>query len=144
MIHFLFNCFPDLVWILMQKFWSFYSSLAHTLHWTKGIQTPALVQGCKVWVQGLQNCCIISPMTLMPKFWTSQVWGVARRSLLSLLRYRRLCDRADPALSHCWYQFLFVFAVREGIKWVVGTYLCKSRNHIPACPSALPWVIRQD
>lgn len=29
----------------MQKFWSFYSSLAHTLHWTKGIQTPALVQG---------------------------------------------------------------------------------------------------
>lgn len=123
-------------------------AVAHTLHWPKGVQTPALVQG-------LQNCCIISPvwnwsstsgshlqkrgqlfpgvtqvLALKPGFWTSQVWCVARSTsaLLRLLRYRRLCEGTDPASSCCWYQFLFVFAVREGIKWVVGTYLCKSRN----------------
>lgn len=69
-------------------------AVAHTLHWPKEIQTPPLVQG-------LQNCCIISPiwiwsstsgsrlqkseqlfagvsqvLALTPGFWTSQVCGV--------------------------------------------------------------------
>lgn len=69
-------------------------TVAHTLHWPKEIQTPPLVQG-------LQNCCIISPiwiwsstsgsclqksgqlfagvsqvLALTPGFWTPQVCGV--------------------------------------------------------------------